>query len=376
MVGMVNPPAGLGYVCGVGSRRITKNKSKQLIHFAFCNAMYGLVVVDGAAFGSDMSHFFGAKLAGDIICEYYPNYIEHGDYSIVARRMLPWNGYNGQFADNRYIFIGCNDATMQEAMKHHPNWDNLKQSVRRLMGRNEAIVKSPDLSTRPRFISCFTPDGVEKGDQTNWKTGGTGHAIRSGSEIGVRVYNIGNNATNDLICNKVLKAHGELQKKYGVDTFRLVENAIENHMPFNVIHGDIREHWKDFDIVIHGCNCQNTFGAGFAQAIKQIAPLAFEADQQTKKGDAKKLKTYTTAMQDGVRFINAYTQVFWGRDEEVLYSDYDAIARILRRVSKEYPNSRILMPKIGCGLANGCWITVSNIIEAELKNCQVTIIEK
>lgn len=376
MADELKPPAGLGYACGIGARKITKGKSKQLIHFAFCNAMYGIIWVDGAAYGSDMSHFFGAQLAGDIICEQFPNYVDHGDYSIVSRRMLPWNGYNGQFVDDRYVFIGSNDATMREAERHHPNWANLKQSVKRLMARNEAIVKSLDLSTRPRFISCFTHDGAETGEQTNWNTGGTGHAIRSGSEMGVRIYNIGNKVTNDLICNKILKAHRELQERYGVDTFRLVEDAIQDHMPFNVIYGDIRKHWKNYDIVIQGCNCQNTFGTGFAQAVKQIAPLAFAADQQTKKGDAKKLGTYSTAIQDGVRFINAYTQVYWGRDDEVLYSDYDAIAKVLRQVSKEYPNSRILMPKIGCGLANGCWITVSNIIEAELKNCDVTIIEK
>lgn len=33
-----------------------------------------------------------------------------------------------------------------------------------------------------------------------------------------------------------------------------------------------------FDVIIHGCNCFNTFGAGIALQIKRIFPDAYEAD--------------------------------------------------------------------------------------------------
>lgn len=376
MSGILNPPAQMGYICGVGARKITKGKSKQLIHFAFCNAMYGVIVVDGGAYGSDQSHFFGAKLAGDIVREQHPNWIDGGDYSHVSKRMIPSNGYNGLVADGRYIFIGSNAKTMAEAARHHSNWNNLNGYVRKLMARNEAIVKGLDLTGRPRFLSCYTLDGAEVGADTNWKTGGTGHAIRSASEMKTRVYNIGNKSTNEMICNKIIKGHAQLSEELEFDTFRYVEDAIVDHMPFKEVYGDIRRCYKDYDVIIHGCNCQNTFGTGIADIVGKISPLAVKADKQTKKGDAKKLGTYSTAVEGSVRIINAYTQVYWGRDDDVLYCDYDAIRKVLRQISKDYPNSRILMPKIGCGLANGCWITVSSIIEAELGNCDVTIIQK
>lgn len=40
----------------------------------------------------------------------------------------------------------------------------------------------------------------------------------------------------------------------------------------------------DFDVIIHGCNCQNTMGAGIAKSIKKQFPAAYDADLVTAKG--------------------------------------------------------------------------------------------
>ena len=46
-----------------------------------------------------------------------------------------------------------------------------------------------------------------------------------------------------------------------------------------------------FDVIVHGCNCQCTMGAGIAKAIKLRFPLAFAADQATTAGDRGKFGT-------------------------------------------------------------------------------------
>ena len=50
-----------------------------------------------------------------------------------------------------------------------------------------------------------------------------------------------------------------------------------------------------FDVVIHGCNCFNTTGAGVAKQIKLQYPEAYQADKLTIKGDKGKLGSYTQA---------------------------------------------------------------------------------
>ena len=34
----------------------------------------------------------------------------------------------------------------------------------------------------------------------------------------------------------------------------------------------------EFDVIVHGCNCQNTMGSGIAKEIKERYPLAYRAD--------------------------------------------------------------------------------------------------
>jgi O-acetyl-ADP-ribose deacetylase (regulator of RNase III) len=44
-----------------------------------------------------------------------------------------------------------------------------------------------------------------------------------------------------------------------------------------------------FDVIIHGCNCYCTMGAGIAKSIKKIFPAAYRADANSEKGDRDKL---------------------------------------------------------------------------------------
>lgn len=117
-------------------------------------------------------------------------------------------------------------------------------------------------------------------------------------------------------------------------------------------------------ILIHGCNCFNTMGAGFAKQIKDKFPEAYNVDKKTKKGDPNKLGnfSYYTYNDNGVDriILNAYIQYNYGRNGT--YINYIALINCLLKIKQKFPNYRIIMPKIGSGLAGGNWELISSII--------------
>jgi len=134
--------------------------------------------------------------------------------------------------------------------------------------------------------------------------------------------------------------------------------------------GDLVQKAKagEFDVIVHGCNCFCTMGAGIAKTIKQVFPAAYEANVATVAGDKAKLGQYTVAtVQAGgkaLAIVNAYTQYKWkgpGRK-----ADYEAIRQAFQRIKQEYPGQRIGYPAIGAGLAGGEWPVIAAIIEQEL----------
>jgi O-acetyl-ADP-ribose deacetylase (regulator of RNase III) len=124
----------------------------------------------------------------------------------------------------------------------------------------------------------------------------------------------------------------------------------------------------EFDVVVHGCNCFCTMGAGIAKTIKQAFPAAYQADMATVKGDQTKLGTYSVAEVAingrSLFVVNAYTQWQWrgpGRK-----ADYDAIRQVFRRLKQDYAGKRIGYPALGAGLAGGEWSVIAAIIDEEL----------
>ena len=132
----------------------------------------------------------------------------------------------------------------------------------------------------------------------------------------------------------------------------------------------------DFDVIIHGCNCFNTMGAGIAKQIKINFPEAYKADQETKKGDKTKLGSYTasTIARNGTIFVvvNAYTQYYYGTGNDI---SYISLISVMDKIAKYYHGLRIAYPKIGCGLAGGNWELVSRIINNALQDQNHTYVE-
>lgn len=139
-------------------------------------------------------------------------------------------------------------------------------------------------------------------------------------------------------------------------------------------HGDLIQMalTGQFDVIVHGCNCFCTMGAGIAKQIKATFPAAYDADCLTSEGDRAKLGSYSSAKVDGITIVNAYTQYDWRGSGQK--ADYDAIRSCLAKVASEFPTARIGLPQIGAGLAGGDWPTILQIIHEELGSTDTTVV--
>lgn len=147
----------------------------------------------------------------------------------------------------------------------------------------------------------------------------------------------------------------------------------------NVIYGDIIQLAKSgvYDVVIHGCNCQMTMGAGVAKLIKKNFPAAYAADVDFPILSNWRLGTYSkaivTILPSGseLTIVNAYTQLNYGSGFQI---DYEAIQDCFIGIRKEFLDKKILYPKIGAGLGGGNWDIISTIIDKSLIGMDHTLV--
>ena len=139
-------------------------------------------------------------------------------------------------------------------------------------------------------------------------------------------------------------------------------------MSLEYVKGDLVSLIKsgEFDVFLHGCNCFNTMGAGVAKEIRDNFPLAYQADQATVKGDKGKLGGYSSAIEPlgdhrSITLVNWYTQYRYGKDKQ--YLNYNALVLLSRKLAKQHTGKRVLMVKIGGGLAGGDWPLVAKMVE-------------
>lgn len=132
-----------------------------------------------------------------------------------------------------------------------------------------------------------------------------------------------------------------------------------------------------FDVIVHGCNCFCSMGAGIARAIAHEFPEAEAADLATTAGDRAKLGTITTStVRRGVHeitVVNGYTQYHYHGAGRLV--DYEAVRAVMRAVKQEFAGRRIGYPKIGAGLARGDWGVIAAIIDEGLAGENHTLVE-
>lgn len=146
----------------------------------------------------------------------------------------------------------------------------------------------------------------------------------------------------------------------------------------------------EFDVIVHGCNCFHTMGAGIAHQIAKTfkgtnGPEAVDRNY-TKRGDRDKLGSFTIGeglshSGQPIAIVNAYTQYSIGpKADGSPPVEYDAIRQAFRGLarfcrSKPYLSFKIGYPAIGAGLAGGDWNKIAAIIDEELEGLDHTYVE-
>lgn len=147
---------------------------------------------------------------------------------------------------------------------------------------------------------------------------------------------------------------------------------------YKEVKGDLIDLYErgHFDVIVHGCNCQNLMGMGIARALAEKYPELMIADREfpipvqnyQRLGNYSKITHMNTQTNRLCCILNAYTQYNPGKD-----LCYLALEMVLKKINNTYKPERIGIPLIGCGLGGGNWNIVKKIIKKHLKNCDVTV---
>lgn len=146
---------------------------------------------------------------------------------------------------------------------------------------------------------------------------------------------------------------------------------------YTEIIGDLVNEAGRYDVVLHGCNCQNIMGSGVARYLRSKYPKIYDADTEAFRNGKVALGNYSKWYNEDINtvFINAYTQFnMRGRYKGVPDVDYTAIEKVLKKINLEYKGLTIGMPLIGCGLAGGNWKIVKNTIQNTLVDVNANIV--
>lgn len=178
-----------------------------------------------------------------------------------------------------------------------------------------------------------------------------------------------------------------------------LERELKN---LKVIEGDLIELTKEgnFDVIVQGCNCFNTQGAGIALTFNKLFDSLSFPMELSGKGDINKLgcidykyfywvdflndfiskddmynvDKFNPSEHNLVCVVNSYTQYHYGGRYGEVLADYDAIRLVMRKLNHEFKGKRIGLPFIGAGLAKGDPITIQTIMDEELTEVDATLV--
>lgn len=133
----------------------------------------------------------------------------------------------------------------------------------------------------------------------------------------------------------------------------------------------------DFDVISHGTNCFSMMGSGIAPLMaKAFGVDRLSMEHPDKAGDINKLGQIqwrdVFIKEKQLHVVNSYTQYHYNVKTKPL--DYEALTLCLRKINYKFKGLHIGLPAIGCGLAGGDFKIVREIIQVELKDCDVTVV--
>lgn len=137
--------------------------------------------------------------------------------------------------------------------------------------------------------------------------------------------------------------------------------------------GDLIEQ-VDKGIIVHQVNAQGVMGGGIAKQIRDRWPKVWDdysaivKPNQPDKGFQYMGKVIYTEVEPGLWVASIVGQQFYGRDTSRVYTSYEALEMGFHSVKNFALNNKadVHYPLIGCGLANGDWTKVSQIISDRL----------
>lgn len=116
------------------------------------------------------------------------------------------------------------------------------------------------------------------------------------------------------------------------------------------------------DYISHQVNCQGVLGAGLALTLRNHNPRLYNLYQANCHNSTPAKLLGKAFICDNI--ISIFGQLNYGRDKSVVYTDYNALHRAFISIHKRLPlDKSIAFPYgFGCGLANGDWNIVKQLI--------------
>lgn len=116
------------------------------------------------------------------------------------------------------------------------------------------------------------------------------------------------------------------------------------------------------DYIAHQVNCQGVMGAGLALTLRKANPKLFAQYQKLCKQYSPNALLGRAFVCDNI--ISIFGQLNYGRDRSVVYTDYNALRKAFSSIHSKLPlDKSIAFPfGFGCGLANGDWNIVKQLI--------------
>ena len=130
----------------------------------------------------------------------------------------------------------------------------------------------------------------------------------------------------------------------------------------NILKGNILNITKG--VICHQVNNKHVMGAGLALEIRKRYPQHYQDYMNT---DMILGNLVTTAVSESFGIVGLIAQDGYGRNKNIVYTKKEAFKRCLQKIKQMHdyaPDVKWYMPyNIGCGLANGDWNEISQLIE-------------
>lgn len=116
------------------------------------------------------------------------------------------------------------------------------------------------------------------------------------------------------------------------------------------------------DYIAHQVNCRGVMGAGLALTLRNHNPRLYSLYQTHCRNHAPAELLGRAFICDNI--ISVFGQLNYGRNRNYVYTDYSALNRAFRAIHNRLPITKsIAFPYgFGCGLANGDWNIVKQLI--------------